>query len=104
MAFIVDEKLAKTTPCHGYKYDGEKFLWSEGAVGMLSDPQEKKFCTTVKIKGKKGEVPSELKTRWKFFKKSAKHCSEVADKKPGKDLPQFLGCMSREAEKHGVEI
>ena len=104
MGLVVDRDTARTTGCHGYQMDGEKFLWSPGVIGMLSDPQEKIFCKgEPKIKKGKRQVPKKLRKRWKFFKKSAAKCSRKTRGKKDR-LPKFLSCMSEEAASEGIEV
>jgi len=105
MGLIVDKDLAARTPCHGYKMpDGELLLWSPGIIGMLSDPQEKAYCT--KIETEKRSVSPALERRWRFFKESSRKCSaKVRMEYPrGERLSPFLKCMSIEAKKSGIEI
>ena len=102
MGLVIDSEIAKNTPCHGYKIDDELFLWSEGVVGMLSDPQEEIYCTTIITKEK---IPKGLEKRWRFFKESAKLCSAKVQKYPkGSRLIPYLECMKEEASKKGIEI
>ena len=42
---IVNETKALATSCHGYDLgEGKKMLWSEGVIGTLSLPEQKKYC------------------------------------------------------------
>jgi hypothetical protein len=101
MGLVVDKEIAKRTACHGYKNPstGEYYLWSEGIIGMLSDNQEKKYCTEIITTTK---VPE----RFKIFKNIASSCSAKVRKEypKGKRLLPYLECMSIHAKKEGIEI
>lgn len=100
MALIVDEDIARNTPCHGYKNPttGELYLYSEGCVGMLSDKQEKTYCTDIITKP---FIPKRVKE----FKAIVDVCkTKVAEYPKGKRFLPYLACMSKEAEKRNFEI
>lgn len=100
MALIVDEEVARSTPCHGYKNPdtGELYLYSEGAVGMLSDKQEQTYCTEIATKLR---IPKRVKQ----FKEIVEKCKSVVAEFPeGKRFLPYLACMSEEAKKKNFEI
>jgi len=101
MGIVYDEKVAKETKCHGYvdPKTGEKYLWSPGIIGMLSDEQEEIYCkagiTT------KPEVPKRIQE----FKEAVKVCKKKIEGLPkDKRLITWLGCMGVELKKRGIEV
>ena len=100
MGFVVDEELAKATPCHGYKdpETGELYVWSPGVIGMLSDDQEKLYC-----KGTITEVGTPK--RIAEFKSAVNVCKAEIRKYPkGERLLPWLECMSKELRKRGIKL
>lgn len=97
---VVDEELAKVTPCRCIEYrPGKKLCFSKGIVGALSDEQEKLYCPTEE----KLESPG-LQKRLESWMGSVDICkSEIAKVPPGERLKPWLSCMSRELKARGVE-
>ena len=96
---VVDEELAKATPCYGYETpEGKKLLFSRGIIGMLDQAQIEKYCPTVEIK------PG-LPPRVAVFREAAEVCKKEVEALPkGERLIVWLRCMGREIKKHGVEL
>ncbi len=97
---VVNETLAKATPCHCIEYKpGKKLCFSKGIVGALSDEQEKLYCSTTE----EMESPG-LEKRLKHWGESIETCkTEIAEIPPGERLEPWLSCMSRELSARGVE-
>jgi len=102
MAFVLDEEIAKTSPCTCYEYDGKYICWSHACIGTLTDEQEKMFCNPRIVKG---EVSEKTRERWKQFSEMAEYCSVLVSIYPkGKRLIPYLECISREAKKRNIQI
>lgn len=97
---VVDEVLAKATPCRCIECrPGKKLCFSKGIVGALSDEQEKLYCPTEE----KLESPG-LGKRLESWMGSVDICKgEIAKVPPGERLKPWLSCMSRELKARGVE-
>jgi len=95
---VVDEELARRTPCVGYRIDGKEYLWSKGIIGMLSEEQIKEYCPEKIIKPK---IPERVMA----FREAAEGCKRQIEKvpKPGR-LVAWLKCMGAELRKREVEI
>ncbi len=97
---VVDETMAKATPCRCIEYrPGKKLCFSKGIIGALSDEQEKIYCpTTVPL-----ESPG-LERRLKGWMESVETCkAEIAEIPKGERLEPWLSCMSRELAAKGIE-
>jgi len=102
MGIMVDESIAKnpSVPCHGYKdpATGEYYLWKSGFIGMLSTPQEKAFCTQIKLNGER--VPKRIQE----FKEAVKEAHKEIEALPkGERLVPWLEAMSKALKKRGIE-
>lgn len=95
MALVVDEFLARMSPCVCYKYDGKDICWSAGCIGTLTDEQEKKYC---REKIYKGRVSERVKKRWKKFAEVVDYCEKWFEH--GYD--NYWECMSKETKKAGL--
>lgn len=97
---VVDEGVAKATPCRCIEYrPGKKLCFSKGIVGALSDEQEKLYCPTEE----KLESPG-LEKRLENWMGSVDICkAEIAKIPLGERLKPYLSCMSRELKARGVE-
>ncbi|MEO0190722.1 MAG: hypothetical protein ABIL18_07055 [candidate division WOR-3 bacterium] len=101
MAIIVDEEVAKIGACHGYSdpKTGEKYLWMAGAIGMLSDEQEKTYCKTIRLNGER--VPRRIQE----FKEAVKEAHKEIENIPkGQRLTAWLEAMSKALRKRGIEV
>lgn len=97
---VVDEALAKTTPCQCLEYrPGKKLCFSKGIIGALSDEQETIYCpTTVPL-----ESPG-LERRMESWMRAVGTCkAEIAGIPKGERLEPWLSCMSRELAARGVK-
>ena len=97
---VVDEGVAKATPCTVYKVDETEMAFSKGVIGALSKGQIEAFCPA-KIYKTEG-----IARRVKTFKEIAKSCSEeVREKHPkGERLVPYLKCMGKLAKEKGIEL
>lgn len=64
---VVDEEVARSTPCHGYKEDKTELVWSPGIVGALNEAEKVKYCQ-LRIDWK--PIPEGLKRRWKALREA----------------------------------
>ena len=75
MAIIVDDEIAKHSPCTCYVYDnGKKICYSIGAIGVLSDEQEKQFCKEQIVKG---DLPPQMQERMDTFAHAVEVCKDT---------------------------
>lgn len=97
---VVDEALAKATPCRCIEYrPGKKLCFSKGIVGVLSDEQEKIYCPTIEEL-----VSPRLEKRLEGWMGSVEVCkAEIAEIPKGERLEPWLSCMSRELKAAGIE-
>ena len=97
---MVDEAVAKATPCTIYKVDTTEIGFSRGVIGALSKEQIEAYCPT-KIYKTEG-----IAVRVKTFKDIAKSCSEEVREKyvKGERLIPYLKCMGKLAKEKGLEI
>lgn len=97
---VVNEALAKATPCRYIEYKpGKRLAFSKGIIGALSDTQEEIYCPEwVKL-----DSPG-LERRLANWMESVETCkAEIAEIPKGERLEPWLSCMSRELAAHGVE-
>ncbi len=98
---VVDEPLAKASPCRCIEYrPGKKLCFSKGIIGALSDDQEKIYCpTTVPL-----ESPG-LERRMESWMESVETCkAEIAEIPKGERLEPWLTCMSRELATKEIRV
>jgi len=89
---VVDEELAKATPCTCIEYrPGRYICWSKGVVGALSDVQEELYCNPRIVK--EGRIPARIEA---FL--------EASDICLGLPLKERIECMSRELAKRGIKL
>ena len=75
MAILVDEEIAKHSPCTCYVYDnGKKICYSIGAIGVLSDEQEREFCKEQIVKG---DLPPQMQERMDIFAHAVEVCKDT---------------------------
>jgi len=100
-AIIVNEGVARATPCKCYPIgDGKKLCFSKGAIGALDQEQRKLYCT------EEIDLPDGgIAERVKEFREAAKVCkAEIENLPKGERLDKWLTCMGTELEKRGIEI
>ena len=87
MAKIIDEKLAKDTICSCYLFkiddEIEDLCWTKGAIGILSQEQEKKFCL-----GKMYLNPTQANWLLKQILEAYKNCENKDNK--SKCIKEYL--------------
>lgn len=104
MGIVVDEELAKKTPCTCFKIGStnepkDLLCFSGGVIGTMTDAQDVKFCTERIIK------PAEdgIRARVEKFREASEICVKEAEKYPkGERLLPRLACMGRELRKRGL--
>lgn len=97
---VVNEAVAKATPCRCIEYRPDKYLcFSKGVVGALSDPQEALYCNPREMMESPG-----LERRLKGWMGAVTICkAEIEPIPKGERLGPWLHCMSRELTARGVE-
>lgn len=100
--FVVDEGVARATPCTEIELDGGRsIVYSKGVVGALDDAQKALFCAETIKK----PVSEPQRQRISAFQDAADTCKgEIAEIPEGDRLPPWLSCMAREARQRGVEL
>ncbi|MEW6624566.1 MAG: hypothetical protein AB1420_15830 [Bacillota bacterium] len=101
---VVDEGLAKATPCKCYpiptpEKPEQMLCFSRGIIGGLTDAQEKLYCPSKVI------VEEGISKRVAKFREAVKVCKAEIEKYPkGERLTPWLECMGREAKKRSIEL
>lgn len=101
MGIVINEEVAKTTPCKCFQLKADELLcFSKGILGAMSDPQEEIYCTEKHIE----PATHGQKKRIAAFTEAVQQAKEryEAEGKPGKGRWQEL--VGEEAEKKGVRI
>jgi hypothetical protein len=93
---LIDEEVARKTPCIRYTYDGSELVFSKGIIGALDEGQKIKYCPSFIEKGEH--------VRLKHFVEAARVCKEEIGKLPPDHLVPYLQCMSKELKKRGIEV
>jgi len=99
-AIIVNEALARSTPCKCYPLDHKKLCFTKGAIGALDQEQRKLYCTK-EIDVKDGKILHRIQ----LFREAAAVCKAKIEGLPkGERLHPWLQCMGEELRKRGIEI
>ena len=99
---ILDEATARATPCNCFIYKGKDYCYSRGAIGMLSQDQERLYC----VAGKTYKAQPALTERYERFAAAAERAHEDIESMP-KGMPRleaWLSAMGRELSKEGIEV
>jgi len=98
---VIDESLAKATPCRCIEYrPGKRLCFSKGIIGALTDEQEKIYCPTIEELVSPG-----LERRLQGWMESVETCKAEIEAIPkGERLAPWLSCMSRELAARKIEI
>lgn len=97
---VVDEAVARETPCIAYALTGKEpdLYFSRGVVGALSETQREQFCPTVELR----EPSPAQHARIVAMQEAAKVCeAELAGVPEGERLEPWLACMAREMRSRG---
>lgn len=99
---IIDEGLARDTPCRALNAEGSRQVFSQGIVGALSDKEQILYC-------KSGideiELSPEMAKRQKILREATTLCQkEVNHLSEGERLQPFLKCLSSQADRQGIKI
>jgi hypothetical protein len=97
---VVNEALAKSSPCRCATLDGSELCFSRGIVGALDKGEKKLYCPTKTYFESAG-----LTERLKKFKEAVAAAQEKVKHIPkGERLEPWLAAMSEELEKRGIEV
>lgn len=105
MGIIMDEEIAKRTPCTCFKIgptEAPKDLlcFSPGVIGTLTNEQDVTYCSDKLIK-----TDTKIAERVQRFREASEICEVETAKYPkGEKLVPRLQCMSRELHKRGIEV
>ncbi len=99
---VIDEAIAKATPCTCFTYKGTDRCWSKGIIGMLKREQQNIYC----IAGKAYKAEPKLTERYARFAAAAERAHKEIGSMPkgGERLETWLGAMGRELAKEGIEV
>lgn len=96
MGFVVEPEEARNTPCGCFELEDEELLChSDGIMGFLSDEQEGKYCTHLRVK----ETPGGLEEQVTKFRE----LGDITDKCFEGEVEDTWKCVSKEAEKKADE-
>ena len=103
--FVVDEAVARDTPCVGYALQGPgtepDLVFSKGIVGALDTEQRALYCPSVEVR----ELTPGLKRRLTAFHESVGVCKQRIAKIPrGDELGPWLGCMENQLRERGEKL
>lgn len=99
-AIVVNEALAKVTPCQCTKVDESEICFSKGCIGGLSEADKKLYCNPKVYV----ERPA-LAERIRKFKEAVAEAKEKIKEIPkGERLAPWLAAMSESLAKRGIEV
>lgn len=92
---VVDEALARSTPCVRMMLKERPLVWSKGIAGALDEKQQALYCESYIDK----EPSPAMKERVAAWQAATEVCkAEVAQEEPGLDrMQRWWSCMHREA-------
>lgn len=92
---VVDEGLARSSPCIRMMLKERPLVWSKGIVGALDEKQQALYCGEYIEK----ELTPAVKERIAAWHTATEVCkAEVESQEPGLDrMERWWGCMSRQA-------
>lgn len=105
MGIIVDEEIAKRSPCTCHKIgptDNPEDLicFSPGIIGALTNVQDREYCPSKLI-----VKEDRIRERVEKFRAASETCEIETEKYPkGQRLLPRIQCMSRELKKRSIEI
>ena len=100
MGVVINEEVAKKTPCTCYKLDGELICWSKGIIGTMTDEQESTYCTSKDIKPATGE----LKDRINKFTEAIHSAQERYETEIRPPAGRWQEIVGEELAERGIEI
>ena len=98
---VVDEQVARATPCTSYKI-GEKssLVFSKGIVGALAPGQKETYCPTTIEK----EAPPALREHLQRAKEGIEYCKvQIAGLPEGQKLDAWLRCIETQWKERGLK-
>lgn len=100
-ALILNEATARASPCSCFTYKGKDLCWSRGAIGLLTQDQQKVYCA-----GKTYKARPALTERYQRFAQAAEEAHKKIEAMPrGKErLEVWLTAMGEELRKKGIEV
>jgi hypothetical protein len=98
---VIDDAVARTSPCHRMRINGGELVFSKGIVGALDEGQRELYCPeTIEV-----ELTPEQQKRYGIFKDAVVVCqTRIQDIPKGERLGPWLKCMSEETKKKGIEL
>jgi len=99
---VIDEFIARASPCNCFTYKGKDLCWSKGIIGMLANEQQDIYC----VAGKSYKEQPKLVERYSKFAQAAETAHKKIEAMPrGIDrLETWLSAMGEELGKRGIEI
>lgn len=99
---VVDEGLARETPCTRINLGNSELWYSKGVVGALSENEKILYCAT----GVEDmPITEEMKHRQQVLMEATTICQKEVEGLPtGDRLNPYMKCMATVAQKRGVSI
>jgi hypothetical protein len=96
---VVDEALAKASPCRCYDIDGKLMCFSKGIIGTLDQAQIDLYCKEKQV------VREGIAKRVAKFREAAEVCkARIKDIPKGERLKPWLQCMGMELRARGITL
>lgn len=99
-AIVVNEALAKATPCECTKVDDSEICFSKGCVGGLSEADKLLYCNP-KVYVERPALAERIR---KFKEAVAEAKEKIAEIPKGERLEPWLRAMSESLAKRGIEV
>ena len=99
---VLDEAIARATPCSCFTYKGKDMCWSKGIIGLLAQEQQNIYC----VAGKAYKARPALTERYTRFAEAAVEAHKKIEAIPkGRErLEVWLEAMGQELSKRGIEV
>ncbi len=98
---VVNEALARESPCVAFELGARKLVFSKGVVGALDESQQALYCPTTETR----PLSAKQTERLRAFRESAESCRVMtAELAKGERLSPFLRCMETELRQRGHRL
>jgi len=89
---VINEDIARASPCRCYKLDKEEVCTSPGIIGILTEEMKEKYCP------EKDFAPDEVSRRVEKLSKSAHECGlEVKEIPKEERYQRIVECLVRKS-------
>lgn len=98
--FVVDEALARESPCLAFEVGSRRLVYARGVVGALDSEQQALYCETTEARPLTEREEENLSS----WRRAAESCQPEAEQFPaGERLQPFLTCIQRERRRREQE-